>query len=62
MAWGVGPRQCTGRNVAEMEVMLIIAKLVRRYEFVLFDQVLVTSEGFLNKPVRCDIGIRRRAG
>jgi benzoate 4-monooxygenase len=60
MAWGIGPRQCTGRNVAEMEVMLIIATVVRRYEFVLYDEVLVTSEGFLNKPVKCEIGIRKR--
>lgn len=60
MAWGIGPRQCTGRNVAEMEVMLIIAAIVRRYEFELYDQVLVTSEGFLNKQVRCEIGFNRR--
>lgn len=62
MAWGIGPRQCTGRNVAEMEVMLIIATIVRRYEFKLYDKELITSEGFLNKPVKCEIGIRRRVG
>ena len=48
--------------MAEMEVMLIIATIVRRYDFVLYDQVLVTSEGFLNKPVSCEIGIKKRLG
>lgn len=60
LAWSTGPRQCSGRNVAEMEIMLVIATLVKRYEFELYEEELVTVEGFLNKPLRCEIGIRRR--
>jgi hypothetical protein len=48
--------------VAEMEVILIIATIVRRYELELCDEVLVTSEEFLDKLVRCEIGIERRVG
>ena len=52
-----------GRNVAEMELALIVASVARRYEFVLREEgVLETREGFLRKPVRCLVGMRRRRG
>jgi benzoate 4-monooxygenase len=40
-----GPRACVGRNVAEMELALTIATVVRRYEFLLEQEVLETREG-----------------
>jgi hypothetical protein len=60
MALGIGPRQCTGRNVAAMEIMLITVMVVTRYEFELYDQVLRISESFLDKASRFEVGIRRR--
>lgn len=56
-----GPRACVGRNVAEMEMKLIVATWARRYEVVLRQDVMETSEGFLRKPLELEIGIKRRA-
>jgi len=60
--FSAGPRVCVGRNLAELELLLIVATLVRRYHFVLAEpeKPLATHEGFLRKPVRCDVGIKRR--
>lgn len=55
-----GPRSCVGRNVAEMELALIVATTFRRYEFDLYQEHLETREGFLRKPVECWVGIRKR--
>lgn len=49
-----------GRNVAEMELALIVATVFRRYGFELREGELVTREGFLRKPVGCRVGVRRR--
>ena len=50
-----------GRNVAEMELALIVATVGRRYEFELREEGgLRTSEGFLRKPVQCRVGMRKR--
>ena len=52
-----------GRNVAEMELALIVATVGRRFEFELREAgELSTREGFLRKPVTCRVGMRRRAG
>jgi len=56
-----GPRSCVGRNVAEMELALIVGTTFRRYEFELYQDVLETREGFLRKPVECMVGVRKRA-
>ncbi|KAG6849324.1 hypothetical protein H0H93_009416 [Arthromyces matolae] len=60
--FSTGPRACVGRNLAMLELMIIMASLARRYEFVLEKegQVLQTSEGFLRKPIGCMVGIKRR--
>jgi benzoate 4-monooxygenase len=58
--FGYGPRSCVGRNVAEMELALIIATVFRRYEFELYQRELKTREGFLRKPLECWVGVRRR--
>jgi benzoate 4-monooxygenase len=55
-----GPRSCVGRNVAEMEMKLILATWARRYHVVLRQDTMDTREGFLRKPVALDIGFRRR--
>jgi benzoate 4-monooxygenase len=55
-----GPRACVGRNVAEMELTLIVATIFRRYEFELRQGEMQTREGFLRKPLGLDVGMRRR--
>jgi benzoate 4-monooxygenase len=56
-----GPRACVGRNVAEMELALIVGTVFRRYEFVLRQEGMQTREGFLRKPLGLEVGMRRRA-
>lgn len=56
-----GPRSCVGRNVAEMELALIVSTVFRRYEFELYQEgELPTREGFLRKPLECWVGVRTR--
>jgi len=57
-----GPRACVGRNLAILELLIIISSIFRRYEIVLEhpDEPLATSEGFLRKPLRCLVGMKRR--
>ncbi len=55
-----GPRACLGRNVAEMELKMIFAAWVRRYDVRLEQDHLNTREGFLRKPVGLNIALRRR--
>lgn len=57
-----GPRACVGRNVAEMELALIISTVARNYEFDNRQPELLTREGFLRKPLACKMGMRRRRG
>ncbi|CZR54201.1 cytochrome P450 67 [Phialocephala subalpina] len=56
-----GPRSCVGRNVAEMELALIVATTFRRYQFDLYQDKLETREGFLRKPLECLVGIKKRS-
>jgi len=60
--FSTGPRACVGRNLAFLELQIICASILRRYEFVLQspDQELKTSEGFLRKPIQCMVGVKRR--
>ncbi|EMD34717.1 hypothetical protein CERSUDRAFT_116910 [Gelatoporia subvermispora B] len=57
-----GPRSCVGRNLANLELLIIIASILHRYHFVLEDpeKHFDTREGFLRKPVECRVGIKRR--
>ncbi|KZT00648.1 cytochrome P450 [Laetiporus sulphureus 93-53] len=57
-----GPRTCVGRNLASLELLVIISSILRRYHFVLQEpeKKFETREGFLRKPVQCKVGIRRR--
>lgn len=58
--WSIGPRACIGRNVAEMQLSLTAALILRRYDFEVYQDVLEVSEGFLRKPKKCLVGIRPR--
>lgn len=55
-----GPRACVGRNVAEMEMKLIVATWARRYDVVLEQEIMETREGFLRKPLELNIAVKRR--
>lgn len=56
-----GPRACIGRNVADMEMKLIVATWVRRYDVVLEQGYMDTREGFLRKPLGLQIKFKKRA-
>ncbi|CEL59767.1 Benzoate 4-monooxygenase OS=Aspergillus niger GN=bphA PE=1 SV=1 [Rhizoctonia solani AG-1 IB] len=57
-----GPRACVGRNLASMELQIIISSVFARYEFELLKpgESLKTREGFLRKPLDCYVGMKRR--
>lgn len=55
-----GPRACVGRNVAEMEMKMIVATWARRYDVCLRQEVMETREGFLRKPLELNIGLKKR--
>ncbi|KAF8270465.1 cytochrome P450 monooxygenase [Lactarius quietus] len=58
-----GPRACVGRNLASLELLIIISSVFRRFDIVLEhpDEPLKTSEGFLRKPLKCSVGLKRRS-
>ncbi|KAK0244643.1 cytochrome P450 monooxygenase [Armillaria nabsnona] len=60
--FSVGPRACVGRNLANLELQIIVASILKRYHFVLEnpDEVLKVQEGFLRKPIGCRVGMMRR--
>lgn len=56
-----GSRACVGRNVAEMELLVICATVFRLFEFEMHqDGPMETREGFLRKPLALQVGMRRR--
>ncbi|KAJ5453959.1 Benzoate 4-monooxygenase [Penicillium daleae] len=56
-----GPRACVGRNVAEMELLVMGATVFRLFEFQIEqDGPMETREGFLRKPLALQVGMRRR--
>ncbi|KAG0141432.1 hypothetical protein CROQUDRAFT_51696 [Cronartium quercuum f. sp. fusiforme G11] len=63
MPFSFGPRSCVGRNVAILELKMIISTLILRYDFQLVDtncDELETREGFLRKPLNFFVRIKRR--
>ncbi|KAL1411303.1 hypothetical protein Q8F55_002254 [Vanrija albida] len=59
MPFSTGPRGCIGRNVAEMELKLMLAAWARRYTPVIEERMDI-EEAFLNKPVSVKISLTRR--
>ncbi|CAI7674053.1 unnamed protein product [Penicillium pancosmium] len=56
-----GPRACVGRNVAEMELLVMGATVFRLFEFQIEqDGPMETREGFLRKPLGLIVGMKRR--
>ncbi|KAK0202468.1 cytochrome P450 monooxygenase [Desarmillaria ectypa] len=60
--FSVGPRACIGRNLANLEMPIIVASILKRFHFVLEnpDEKLEVHEGFLRKPITCRVGMQRR--
>ncbi|KAL5480884.1 hypothetical protein ACEPAI_9825 [Sanghuangporus weigelae] len=58
-----GPRACVGRNLAVMELLIIISSVFHRYDFVLEQPnvPLDTHEGVVRKPIACRVGMKLRA-
>ena len=54
-----GPRACIGRNVADMELKLIVAAWARRFDVQLRQKEMETCEGFLRKPVALQVGFQK---
>ncbi|SPO02042.1 probable benzoate 4-monooxygenase cytochrome P450 [Cephalotrichum gorgonifer] len=55
-----GSRSCVGRNLAEMQLRMMAATWVKRYDVVLKQDIMETREGFLRKPMGLEVGITRR--
>jgi len=60
LTFGMGPRACIGKNLAYMQMQLVLATLVLRYDFELRDETLESVEGFMHKPVDLWVRIQRR--
>ncbi|KAG9009675.1 hypothetical protein FRB94_011680 [Tulasnella sp. JGI-2019a] len=60
--FSLGPRGCVGRNLAMMELSVIVAAFIRRYDIVLEcpAQPLQMKEGILRKPLGCMVGLKQR--
>lgn len=57
-----GPRACVGRNVAEMELKVMVGTVFRNFAFRDEHQgIMETREGFLRKPLAYNVGIKRRS-
>ncbi|KAJ3770150.1 cytochrome P450 [Lentinula raphanica] len=62
LTFGAGPRMCIGKNLATMQLHLLIATILLRYKLELYDphKDLEAVEGFMNKPVEVLVKIARR--
>lgn len=59
--FSTGPRACVGRNVAEMELLVICGTVFRLFEFEMQQEgPMETSEGFLRKPLGLQVGMKKR--
>ncbi|BAE60506.1 unnamed protein product [Aspergillus oryzae RIB40] len=60
--FSTGPRACVGRNVAEMELLVIVGTVFRLFDFeIQQDGPMETREGFLRKPLGLMVGMKRRS-
>ncbi|KAL4900767.1 hypothetical protein BDW74DRAFT_170549 [Aspergillus multicolor] len=59
--FSTGPRACVGRNVAEMELLVICSTVFRMFDWELQQKgPMETREGFLRKPLGLEVGVKRR--
>ncbi|OJJ46222.1 hypothetical protein ASPZODRAFT_142843 [Penicilliopsis zonata CBS 506.65] len=59
--FSTGPRACVGRNVAEMELLVICGTFFRMFDYQLEQEgPMLCREGFLRKPLGLNVGIKRR--
>ncbi|KAK0476255.1 cytochrome P450 monooxygenase [Armillaria luteobubalina] len=60
--FSVGPRACIGRNLAILELQIIIASILKRFHFVLENpnEDLEVQESFLRQPTGLRVGVKRR--
>ncbi|KAF4974020.1 hypothetical protein FZEAL_9040 [Fusarium zealandicum] len=58
--FGHGPAGCVGRNLAEVEMKIIAATLIRRYAFCMEDSKVDSTEGTTRKLIAVNIGIKHR--
>ncbi|KAJ1300384.1 hypothetical protein OPQ81_005203 [Rhizoctonia solani] len=59
--FSVGPRACVGRNLAYMDLMMITATLVRRYQIeALPTTKLIIHEAFVREAAHCELMIKQR--
>ncbi|KAF4588442.1 hypothetical protein EYR40_009993 [Pleurotus pulmonarius] len=61
LTFGKGPRQCLGRNLAYIEMQLVIATMLLRYDIKLESDHLETTEGFMHKPLRMMVEVKRKS-
>ncbi|QRW22053.1 cytochrome P450 family protein [Rhizoctonia solani] len=61
-AYSTGPRGCIGRNLANLNLLLISSTFFRRYDIELASPTtkLENSEGFVRNATRCEVSIKRR--
>ncbi|KAF9020226.1 benzoate para-hydroxylase [Hymenopellis radicata] len=60
LTFGKGPRACLGRNLAYMEMRLVLGTVLLRYDIQLQSPVLETTEGFMHKPRSMMVRFSRR--
>ncbi|KZT65732.1 cytochrome P450 [Daedalea quercina L-15889] len=59
--FSIGPRACIGRNLANMQLHIVIATLFQRYDFSLkSNEPLRSRDAFARRPLNCVVGIQRR--
>ncbi|KAF8890450.1 benzoate para-hydroxylase [Infundibulicybe gibba] len=60
LAFGKGPRACLGRNLAYMEMRLVLSTVLLRYNIQLTSPILETTEGFMHKPLKMMVTFQHR--
>ncbi|KZT12837.1 uncharacterized protein LAESUDRAFT_753872 [Laetiporus sulphureus 93-53] len=53
-------RTYVGRNLASLELLVIVSSILRQYHFMLEEPEKKTWQGFLCKPVQCKLSMKRR--
>ncbi|KAH8824008.1 cytochrome P450 [Flagelloscypha sp. PMI_526] len=63
--FSLGPRACIGRNLAMLEMSIIMGNLLHRYDFVLDEEKMKDGWGgwetFMSRPGYCFVGMQTRS-